>query len=126
MRALGWVLAAALAGCALDRPPSREDNLATALPNLKPPPSWTTQAGLAQPVGDGWLGAFHDAQLEALVTEALRSNPDMLVAAARVEQAAGFVRSAGATLYPQVSALARGGGTLSGDSSGLQGAGIFA
>jgi len=36
------------------------------------------------------------------------------------------VKVAGATLYPQVSALARGGGKLSGDSSGLEGAGIFA
>ena len=119
-------LVASLAGCALDQPPSREDSLAAALPNLKPPPAWTTQAGLAQPVGDGWLASFHDAQLEALVREALASNPDLLVAAARVEQAAGFVRSAGATLYPQVGALARGGGALSGDSSGLQGVGIFA
>jgi len=48
------------------------------------------------------------------------------VAAARVEQAASLVKVAGATLYPQVTALARGGGALSGDSSGLEGAGIFA
>jgi len=60
------------------------------------------------------------------VREALANNPDLMVAAARVEQAAGYVKSAGATLYPQVNALARGGGALSGDSSGLQGVGIFA
>ena len=53
-------------------------------------------------------------------------NPDLRVAAARVEQAAGYVKVAGATLYPQVNALARGGGALSGDSSGLEGVGIFA
>ena len=58
--------------------------------------------------------------------EALANNPDLQVAAARVEQAAAFVKVAGATLKPQVSALARGGGELSGDSSGLEGAGIFA
>jgi len=125
-RTLSAVLALAAAGCALQSPPSREENFAAALPNLKPPPAWTTQAGIAQAVTDGWLSMFHDAQLEALVREALASNPDMLIAASRVEQAAGFVKSAGATLYPQVSALARGGGALSGDSSGLQGAGIFA
>jgi NodT family efflux transporter outer membrane factor (OMF) lipoprotein len=130
MRATRRLLAAALgvslAGCALQSPPSREDTAARALPNLKPPPAWTTQAGLGRPVADGWLAVFHDAQLEALVREALENNPDLLVAAARVEQAAGFVKSAGATLYPQVSALARGGGALSGDSSGLQGVGLFA
>src|SRR6185503_15839039 len=75
---------------------------------------------------DAWLAGFHDAQLEAFVREALANNPDLQVAASRVEQAAGFVKVAGATLYPQVNALARGGGALSGDSSGLEGAGIFA
>src|SRR6185503_3597313 len=75
---------------------------------------------------DAWLAGFHDAQLEAFVRETLARNPDLQVAAARVEQAAGFVKEAGATLYPQVNLLARGGGTLSGDSSGLEGIGVFA
>jgi len=123
---LAVALALGLPGCALQSPPKSEDTRAQALPNLKPPPAWTTQAGRAQPVVDGWLGTFHDAQLETLVREALANNPDLRVAAARVEQAAGFVKSSGATLYPQVSLLARGGGPLSGDSSGLQGAGLFA
>src|SRR6185436_16759460 len=82
--------------------------------------------GAAATVSHGWLAVFKDPQLEALVREALLYNPDLQVAAARVEQAAGYVKSAGATLYPQVSALARRGGPLSGDSSGLQGVGIFA
>ena len=56
--------------------------------------------------------AFSDPQLDALVREALANNPDLRVAAARVEQAAGYVKVAGATLYPQVNALARGGGAL--------------
>ena len=55
-------------------------------------------------VGDGWLAAFNDPQLDALVQEALAYNPDLQVAAARVEQAAAFVKVAGATLYPQVNA----------------------
>ena len=50
----------------------------------------------------------------------------MAVVAYAHMQAAGFVKSAGATLYPQVNLMARGGGALSGDSSGLEGAGIFA
>jgi NodT family efflux transporter outer membrane factor (OMF) lipoprotein len=81
---------------------------------------------VAGAVSDRWLASFNDPQLDALVREALANNPDLQVAAARVEQAASFVKVAGATLYPQVNALARGGGTLSGDSSGLEGAGIFA
>ena len=120
------VLVLALAGCALKAPPAREELSAQALPNLKVPPAWAQPALAEGAVGDRWLTSFNDPQLDALVREALVHNPDLRVAAARVEQAAGYVKLAGATLYPQVTALARGGGALSGDSSGLQGAGIFA
>ncbi len=130
MRASGRLLAAALAatlaGCALQAPPSREATAEQALPNFKLPPAWAAQPGTAQAIAHGWLAAFSDVQLNALVQESLANNPDLQIAASRVEQAAGYVKSAGATLYPQVSFLARGGGALSGDSSGLEGVGIFA
>ena len=127
MRAAWLILAAALAGCALKSPPERADLAQQALPNLKVPERWAEPAGgVAGGVAAPWLTAFGDAQLEALVREAVVNNPDLQVAAARVEQAAGFVKSAGATLYPQVNLLARGGGALSGDSSGLEGVGVFA
>ena len=115
-----------LAGCVLKAPPPREDVAKQALPNLNVPPAWTSPVGMPGPMGDKWLASFNDPQLDALVQEALVNNPDLQVAAVRVEQAASYVKVAGATLLPQVSALARGGGALSGDSSGLEGAGIFA
>jgi NodT family efflux transporter outer membrane factor (OMF) lipoprotein len=124
-RPLLALVLAALAGCALKSPPPREEVVAQALPNLKVPERYA-EAPEAGAIRDGWLAAFDDPQLDALVREALAHNPDLQLAAARVEQAAGFVKVAGATLYPQVNALARGGGALSGDSSGLEGAGIFA
>ena len=124
MRALGsFFVLVLLSACALKSPPERGEIAKQALPNFAPPQAWPGQAGAVQPA---WLGTFNDPQLDALVQEALANNPDLQVAAARVEQAAGFVRVAGAQLYPQVSALARGGGKLSGDSSGLEGAGVFA
>jgi NodT family efflux transporter outer membrane factor (OMF) lipoprotein len=124
MRALRGLLAVVLVGgCALKSPPERADVAKQALPNFQLPEKWD---GAPQPVLQGWLKTFNDPQLDALVREALANNPDLQVAAARVEQAASFVKVAGATLYPQVSALARGGGALSGDSSGIEGAGIFA
>jgi NodT family efflux transporter outer membrane factor (OMF) lipoprotein len=46
------------------------------------------------------------------------------VAATRVEQAMLYARLAGATLYPSVDIFARGGGKMSGDNSGLQGAAL--
>jgi NodT family efflux transporter outer membrane factor (OMF) lipoprotein len=128
MRALCTLLAvAAFAGCALKSPPDRNSLGKEALPNLQVPERWAEAAGAAGAVeGGGWLAAFDDPQLDALVREVLAGNPDLQVAAARVEQAAAIVKVAGATLYPQVNALARGGGALSGDSSGLEGAGVFA
>src|SRR5262245_45049764 len=130
MRESAWLPAAvlvafAVAGCALKSPPERDEAVRQALPNFKLPDKWA-QPAAAGAVGDAWLGAFHDASLDALVREALANNPDLQVAAARVEQAAAYVKSAGATLYPQVNLLARGGGALSGDSSGLEGVGVFA
>jgi len=120
------VLALALTGCALKSPPSRENVSKQALPNLQAPEKWAEPAVAGAVTADAWLGAFGDAQLEGFVRETLVHNPDLQVAAARVEQAAGFVKVAGATLYPQVNLLARGGGALSGDSSGLEGIGVFA
>ena len=126
MRLAAVVLTAILAGCALKSPPKREDVLPQSLPNLKVPERWTEPGGVAGAVSARWLAGFQAPQLDALVQETLASNPDLMVAAARVEQAAAFVKASGATLYPQVTAMARGGGALSGDSSGLEGAGIFA
>jgi outer membrane protein, multidrug efflux system len=122
MRALVLALVL-LGGCALKTPPAREDIAKQALPNFKVPDAFR---GTAQPIEHGWLKSFKDPQLDALIAETLAYNPDLQVAAARVEQAAAQVKLAGATLKPQVNALARGGGALSGDSSGLEGAGIFA
>lgn len=130
MRALRAVLvlavAAGAAGCALQAPPAHEDLVPDALPNLKSPAAWAARGGAGAAVEHRWLAGFKDTELDALVREALAYNPDLRVTAARVEQAAGYVRLSGATLYPQVNLLARGGGEMSGDSSGLQGVGLVA
>jgi NodT family efflux transporter outer membrane factor (OMF) lipoprotein len=122
---LGFGLALALSSCALPTPPAVPEVARAALPNMTTPAAWTAGAA-AGAVSDNWLTEFQDPQLDALVREALAYNPDLRIAAARVEQAAGYVELAGATLYPQVSLLAKGGGKLSGDTSGLSGVGIFA
>ena len=113
-------------GCALKASQERDELRTQALPNLSVPAQWVEKGGAAGAVANGWLAAFNDPRLDALVLEAIANNPDLRVAAARVEQAAGYVKVAGATLYPQVNLLARGGGKMSGDSSGLEGVGVFA
>jgi NodT family efflux transporter outer membrane factor (OMF) lipoprotein len=120
------LLALALGGCALQAPPDREELRKQALAEYPLPPAYTGGASAPGDAVAGWLATFRDHDLAQLVHEALVANPDLRVAAARVEQAAAAARLAGATLWPQVNAMARGGGTLSGDSSGLEGGGVFA
>ena len=118
-----WLLAGAvLTGCILESPPQSEDLKKEILPaGAALPEQWTASGAGAGNVESNWLATFSDTQLDALVTEAIQNNADLRAAAARVEQAAAYVRVAGGELYPAVDALGRGGGELSGDNSGLQG-----
>ena len=108
------------AGCALKAPPDAAAIKVEALPSVQPPAQWAFSA--ADPVVDGWLATFRDEQLTAAVAEAIAHNADLRVGASRVEQARLHAKLAGAKLWPSVDLLARGGGKLSGDGSGIQGA----
>jgi multidrug efflux system outer membrane protein len=128
IRAIGtlgrWALAigaaGAIAGCAIKGPPPAADIQREALVHTTVPPGWKGNSGLAQPVVDRWLDSFNDPALVALVDEALAYNADLKVGAARVEQAAGYVKVATASLFPAVGVLAHGG-DKSGGGGGLQG-----
>jgi NodT family efflux transporter outer membrane factor (OMF) lipoprotein len=56
--------------------------------------------------GDQWWRAYGDAQLDALIEEALRNAPDLELAQARLTAAAAQVQGAGATRLPEVTASA--------------------
>ena len=110
---------AAVAGCVvLESPPTSED-LQKEVPPL--PSQWFAAGATAGEVESNWVAAFSDAQLDSLVAEAMQYNADLRAAAARVEQAAAYVRVAGGELYPAVDAKYRYGIKAS-DSSGLEGA----
>lgn len=111
----------ALAGCVLKQPPDAAAVKEQALPALQTPPQWTAAGAGPGDVADNWLAAFGDPQLVAAVNEALAHNADLRVGAARVEQAQLYAKLAGAKLYPSVDLMARGGGKMSGDGSGIQG-----
>jgi multidrug efflux system outer membrane protein len=114
-------------GCLpLKSPPEQSEIVPQALPNLGVPATFDTATEGWTPVTGNWLAEFADPKLEALIAEAVRHNPDLRVAAARVAVASGYVQVANSKLYPQVKFLGRAGGEMSGDSSGLQGAGIWA
>ena len=123
----GAVLCAAalVSACALKAPPTREELATTSMPNVRLPAQWTATGAEPGPAIDGWLAAFADPQLDALVREALAYNYDLQAAAARVEQAVAYQGIAGSALYPQVNVLGRKGGQMGGDGSGLQGLGLL-
>ncbi len=123
---LALVVIATLSACALQPAPKPEDYRAEALGGVMPPAQWTAAGAAAEPVAGNWLATFGDPRLDALVTEAMANNLDLRVAATRVQVASEYVELADSTLWPQVSLLARGGGDMGGDSSGLNGVGLFA
>ena len=114
----------AMPGCRLKKPPDAAAIQQDALARFAVPGQWTGAIAAGGPVGDNWLASFGDAQLSEAVLEAILHNPDLRVAASRVEEAMLHAKLAGAKLYPTADLLARGGGKMSGDNSGLQGAAL--
>lgn len=93
------------AGCALTRTPYER-------PAVPAPEAWEHDAAEAAPapMDEPWWHGFQDAQLDALIEHALRTNNDLAIATARVRQAqaiAGLTRN---ELFPQLS----GGASASG------------
>ena len=98
------VIAVTAAGCAHRPPPAHQTNLEQALPSTtQVPGAWVSDA-TAGPVANGWLAELSDPQLDALVAEAMRNNPDLREAAARVVAAQQAAVVAGSRLYPWVGA----------------------
>ena len=114
---------AGAAGCRLKKPPDAAAIQEEGLPSHTRPAEW---AGKVAPgaVEDNWLATFSDEQLSEAVREAILHNADLRVAATRVEQAILHAKQAGAKLWPAADLLARGGGKMSGDNSGLEGVGL--
>jgi multidrug efflux system outer membrane protein len=118
------VMLTSVTGCVLNNPPDATAIKSESLPTVVEPGGWTAPGAGAGTVADNWLATFGDDQLTAAVAESIAFNADLRVAAARVEQALYYARLAGARLYPSVDVLARGGGKMSGDNSGLSGAAL--
>jgi multidrug efflux system outer membrane protein len=115
-----------LSACALKGVPSRDDMAKQAAPNLTLPAQWVASGGSSGAVSDNWLASWNDPALDALVAEALAYNTDLRAAASRVDVAAAYLQAAGSPMWPQVNLVARGGGKMGGDATGLQGVGLFA
>ena len=110
---VGLVHLVAVAGCILVAPPSTSELRNKEMTHAPAPEQWTAQGAAAGQVESNWLATFADVQLESLVAEAMQYNGDLRATAARVEQAAAYVRVAGGELYPALNALGRAGGEMS-------------
>ncbi len=119
---MGLVAAAALAACG--SAPTLQQARAPVLPAA----FVQAPAGVAaaEPAAAFWRG-FNDAELDALVAEALKANTDVRIALARVQEARASVRQADASDLPTVAATAQAGraraqtetfGTVAGNSVG--------
>jgi|KBSMisStandDraft_5_1062788.scaffolds.fasta_scaffold23134_4 NodT family efflux transporter outer membrane factor (OMF) lipoprotein len=113
-------MALTLSACALKPAPDRDALIHEELPNMKLPAAWV-ETSTAGAVEDNWVATLGDQQLSAFVAEAITYNADLRIAAARVEEAAAGVKASGAQLYPSVNLLARTGGKVGGDGSGIGG-----
>ncbi|HEU4622587.1 MAG TPA: efflux transporter outer membrane subunit [Burkholderiaceae bacterium] len=93
-RLLVAAMALALSACA--SPPTGQERLPLDLPE-----QWGTAASQA-PVASDWWRVFGDAQLDALVNEALNGNTDLARAVARVDESRAALRIANADRFPAV------------------------
>ena len=104
MRGIGRivVLNLALAGCALQTPPTQPEVVDRALPEgTRIPGAWKADADTGA-VADDWLKSFHDPVLNAIVAEAMANNLDLRQAADRVAVARQSAVVVGAQLLPQI------------------------
>lgn len=88
--------AALLAGCAASPEP-------VAAPTEVAEARWSTATATVR-AGAEWWKAFGDPALSELIVRALRENPDLTVAAARVREARAVVAVASADLLPRLDA----------------------
>jgi multidrug efflux system outer membrane protein len=103
-------LPALLAACA-GAPPAAAPDTTMELP--------VAAAAAQQPVRADWWTLYGDAQLNALVAEALANNTDLARAAARIDESRALVRLARADALPSVGATAGAARQRSGANAGL-------
>lgn len=87
---------ALLAGCATE--------VEKAPQSLLIPQQWRNQVGPGAPVEANWWRAFNDADLNRLVEQGLRNNPDILTARSRVDQYRAQLRGAEGDNFPTLQA----------------------
>lgn len=123
-KTLSLAVMAILGGCAITPPPSPEEIRESALQGTEIRTEWSAEQQAAGSISDQWLRTFADSRLDALVEEAISRNPDLRVAATRVEQSAAYADIARGALRPTVALAGKVSGSSSASSefsSGMKG-----
>lgn len=90
------------------------------------PPNWSTDTIAKEAIANDWLKSFNDPGLDAVVSEAIKNNLDLLQTATKVEVARQNVVVVGAQLKPQVGAVLAAAGTRdTGQSSTFSSEGAY-
>jgi outer membrane protein, multidrug efflux system len=116
--------AAALNGCSISSVKNSKELTKQSLPNTAIPKKFQAQSAINKNsirVDDAWLKQFNDAELDELVAEALKNNPDMQVMAARRMQSQTVIDAATGAQYPGVNAFGNAGGNVGASGTGLTG-----
>ncbi len=120
LRPVAFACALALSGCAITSP--------RLSPAIDMPAGYTEPIVSTSALEAEWWRGFNADELASLIDSALRTSPDITIAAERVMQAEAQVRIAGASLFPVLSAGAstsrretrpEGGPTSRSESSGV-------
>src|SRR3954465_8496404 len=81
-----------MSGCiVVRRPPEPEEIRSQALAGVTLDHPWKAGQPAQGEVLDNWLASFGDSTLDGLVREALAANPDLRIAAARMQQAGEYL-----------------------------------
>ncbi|APC05650.1 RND transporter [Polynucleobacter asymbioticus] len=112
-----------LDGCALAPKPTQDEIIKNALTaDTKIPSVWKSSESQQFPKGfvaNDWLKSLNDPTLEAIVLEAIKYNPDLVIAAERVRVAQQSEVVVGAALLPSIGAVGGGRTITSEGVSGL-------
>ena len=111
-----------LDACMISKVQTSKELTEKSLPSAAIPSQFTVNTNVNGPqVDDGWLKQFNDTELNELVAEALKNNPDIRVMAARRSQSESLIDAAGGAQYPGVNAIGNVGGKSGSNGSGLTG-----
>lgn len=122
LTAFVMVSGALLNACTISKIQNSKELTEKALPNVAIPNQFlaiSNTGGVL--VDDGWLKQFNDPELNELVIEALKNNPDIQTIAARRSQSTSLIDAAGGAQYPGINAIGSTGGKAGSNGTGISG-----